>query len=386
MPTNDHSPLQSVPRVLDSAGLGRLLGLLQGQDYALKGPRIRDGAVVYDDLGGLDDLPVGWVDEQAPGRYRLHQTGNGRRFDFTVATQGWKRFLFPPKVTLWTAKRDDAGAMSVEADRSHEAEAPQAFIGVRPCELKAIQIQDKVFRDGVAPDPAYGARRDRAFVVLLQCARAGEQCFCTSVGAGPRADAGFDLALTELGSGDDIRYLVEAGSERGHEVLATIGGTEAGEAETTVARAQSDAVAESMTKTLPGDARAVLADATESPHWQDVAARCISCGNCTLSCPTCFCSTQTDTVSLDASEVRHERRWDSCFGFDFSHLIEGPARTSGGARYRQWITHKLSAWWDQFGTSGCTGCGRCITWCPVGIDITEEVRTLKNGVRKEGAS
>ncbi|MBZ0254314.1 MAG: 4Fe-4S dicluster domain-containing protein, partial [Candidatus Methylomirabilis sp.] len=115
----------------------------------------------------------------------------------------------------------------------------------------------------------------------------------------------------------------------------------------------------------------------EHPRWAETAERCLSCANCTMVCPTCFCSTVEDVSDLSGEAAERRRKWDSCFTMDFSYLVGGSVRGSGAARYRQWMTHKLGSWIDQFGTSGCVGCGRCIAWCPVGIDITEEAEALR---------
>ena len=124
--------------------------------------------------------------------------------------------------------------------------------------------------------------------------------------------------------------------------------------------------------------RDLLLSNLNSAHWEDVAQRCLSCTNCTMVCPTCFCSTTEDVAALDSSGATRSRRWDSCFTWEFSTLHGSPVRTTTRARYRQWMTHKLASWYDQFGTSGCVGCGRCITWCPVGIDITEETALIRS--------
>jgi Fe-S oxidoreductase len=98
-----------------------------------------------------------------------------------------------------------------------------------------------------------------------------------------------------------------------------------------------------------------------------------------MVCPTCFCATVEDATDLTGSATERRRVWDSCFSQEFSYIHGGSVRTSAGARYRQWITHKLATWHEQFGVSGCVGCGRCITWCPVGIDITAEARAVRQG-------
>jgi len=115
----------------------------------------------------------------------------------------------------------------------------------------------------------------------------------------------------------------------------------------------------------------------DNPQWDDVASRCLSCTNCTMVCPTCFCTNVEDVADLTGNEAERHRVWDSCFNADFSYIHGGTVRTSGRSRYRQWMTHKLAAWHDQFGSSGCVGCGRCVTWCPAAIDITAEAAAMR---------
>jgi ferredoxin len=121
----------------------------------------------------------------------------------------------------------------------------------------------------------------------------------------------------------------------------------------------------------------------EHPRWDEIAARCLSCGNCTMVCPTCFCTNVEDVSDVTGHRAERWRRWDSCFTMSFSYIHGGSVRTSAKARFRQWMTHKLASWIDQFGTTGCVGCGRCIAWCPVGIDLTEEAQALR-GVANDG--
>ena len=155
--------------------------------------------------------------------------------------------------------------------------------------------------------------------------------------------------------------------------------------------AAADAVvartAASMGREMPGDdVPALLMRNLEHPRWAEVAGRCLTCANCTMVCPTCFCTSVEETSDLTGQESGRTRRWDSCFTMDFSYIHGGSVRSSASSRYRQWMTHKLATWVGQFGTSGCVGCGRCITWCPVGIDITEEVRAIRDtdAVRGDG--
>ena len=361
--------------VITPAALDRLIEALRDRGYRVLGPVVRDGAIVYDDLESAHDLPIGWTDRQDGGTYRLERRADEARFGYAVGPHSWKRFLFPPRVRLWRARRDGDGIAAVEEEPLDET--PLAFVGVRSCELHAIEIQDTVFTGGRHVDRDYAARRDGAFLIAVNCFEPGGTCFCTSMGTGPKAESGFDLALTELLDGEH-RFLIEVGSERGAEVLAELPSRPALEADLGSATASLESAKTRMGRTMDTfDIRDLLARNLEHPRWDEVATRCLTCGNCTLVCPTCFCSAVEDETDLSGQEAERFRVWDNCFSVDYSHIHGGSIRPSGRSRYRQWMTHKLGTWFDQFGSSGCVGCGRCITWCPVGIDITEEVAAIR---------
>jgi ferredoxin len=285
---------------------------------------------------------------------------------------------------LWSAVRTDG---SFEVTEERRPDVPYAFIGLRACELAGMAVQDRILRDSRFPDPVYAAARDAAFVVAVNCGEPAATCFCTSMGTGPAVTTGYDLALTELLDGAWHRLLVEVGSQAGADVLGRLPRVLASAADVASAQGVVIRSAERMTRRLdPLVARDVLAANLEHPRWDDVASRCLSCTNCTLVCPTCFCSAVDDVNSLDGDRAERVRRWDSCFTFDHSYLHgSGSVRTDIRSRYRQWLTHKLSTWWDQFGESGCIGCGRCITWCPARIDLTEEVAAMSSGAEAAGA-
>jgi ferredoxin len=197
---------------------------------------------------------------------------------------------------------------------------------------------------------------------------------------GPVAAAGFDLALTEVIGGGSHRFVVEVGSDRGADVLADITHTAAGETDRDLAcRVHAHAETRMGRELDTGGIKELLYNNYEHPRWDEVAERCLTCGNCTMVCPTCFCTTVEDVTDLAGERVERRQRWDSCFTVEYSYVHGGAVRSSARSRYRQWMTHKLATWIDQFGSSGCVGCGRCITWCPVGIDITEEVRAIRDG-------
>jgi len=360
-----------VARLLPIAALDELLGLLRDQGYEVIGPTIDQDAIVYDTIASTDDLPRGWTDEQQPGSYRLKRRDDDALFGYVVGPHSWKRYLFPPLTTVLVSERTESGWRM----RSPEEESPRyAFLGVRACELAAIAVQDRVFAEGDYVDPIYQSRRNNAFIIAVNCTQAAATCFCTSMDTGPRCRAGFDLALTELSTG----FVVEVGSERGAELLDQLALRDATQDELNRANeARHVAVTQIQRKLDTSDVHDLLLNNLEHPRWNAIATRCLSCTNCTMVCPTCFCSSVEELPNLSTERVERQRHWDSCFNVDFSYMNGGTVRNSIRTRYRQWLTHKLATWTDQFGTSGCVGCGRCITWCPVGIDLTEEVAALR---------
>jgi len=354
--------------------LQQLIGVLVEQKYTVYGPTVRERAVTYNQINSAEQLPVGWSDEQDGGYYRLVKSTRPAFFDYVVGPHSWKRVFYPALQKLWTAKKTDRG---FEVQPSDNGTPKLALIGVRSCELKALAIQDQILAQGEFVDPLYRKLRSEAVIVAVNCTRPGGTCFCASVGSGPKATAGFDLALTEIFTDNRHRLVVEVGSRRGEKLIGALQAAKASESELAAADRAVEQAAASMGRRLDTDRlKEILYRRFDDPHWEKIAERCLTCGNCTMVCPTCFCVNVQDTTDLAGSLAERGRCWDSCFSVDFSYIHGGSIRPSAYARYRQWLMHKLAYWQDQFGVLGCVGCGRCITWCPVGIDITEEARTL----------
>jgi len=362
--------------VIERADFPRLMEALGSRGYQIIGPTVREGAIVYDTLTSDEQLPAGWTDEQDGGTYRLKKRSDDALFGYNVGPHSWKRFLHPPVQRLFSARREGGG---FEVLPEPESSPKYAFLGVRACELHAITIQDRVFLDGPHVDPIYKARREKTFIVVVNCAKAGGTCFCASMNTGPRGTSGFDLALTEIPENGHHCFVAETGTKEGAAVLRKVPHRAATEADLESAECVVAETARHMGRTLDTtDIKELLYRNHEHPRWEQVAARCMTCANCTMVCPTCFCSTVEDVTDLTGEHAERWRKWDSCFTMSFSYIHGGPVRSSIKSRYRQWITHKLASWIDQFGTSGCVGCGRCITWCPAAIDITEEVRAIRD--------
>ena len=367
-------------RVLGMDGLQQLIDVLAARGYSVVGPTVRDGAIVPGPVRTLDDLPRGWGDEQDAAHYRLRRRDDDAVFGFAAGAQSPKPVFFPASELFWRGRR--TGEEFTVNEEGPEADGnglgPYALLGVRSCDLHALAIHDVVLLGRNHVDVRYAARREGTFVVAATCSSPSGTCFCASMGTGPRPDTGYDLALTELLDGGPHRFLVEVGTPRGAEVLEEVESAEALPVDVQGADDVATWSAAHMGRSLDTQGiKDVLYANAESPRWDDVASRCLACTNCTLVCPTCFCTSVEDVADLTGDVAERRRVWDSCFTQDFSYIHGGSIRPEIRSRYRQWMTHKLAAWIDQFGTSGCVGCGRCITWCPAAIDITAEAAALR---------
>lgn len=363
-------------KTLDKKSLDKLIQSLKNDGYVTIGPLLKNGAIVYDEINSVKDLPAGYTDEQASGKYKLNSTGNDLLFSYNVGPQSWKKFLFPSRLKLWSAQKN---GKSFDIKHNGEAHKKFAFIGVRSCELNAILIQDKVFMNGSFTDSHYKAIRDNIFIVAVNCTKAGATCFCASMNTGPKAHIGYDIAVTEVSAGKDHYFTAEDGTAKGKKFLAALEAPAASAEQKKTAEDAVNAASEKMGRKLSTKGiKELLYKNFDHPVWEETAAKCLSCANCTLVCPTCFCSTVEDVTDLTGNHTERWRQWDSCFNLEYSKVAGGNFRTTSKARYRQWMTHKLASWEEQFGTLGCVGCGRCITWCPVGIDITKQAEQIRS--------
>lgn len=386
--------------VIDLDGFDALLAELARRGYRTVGPVVKDGtAIVHGPIETTSDLPVGWHDEQAPASYRLRRSDDEARFSWAVGPQSPKSWLLPPEEVLWRA-RDEGGGLSYLPMPT--LDAPTALVGIRPCELAGITVLDRVLLEGAVADARYARRRRAAFLLVVECGSPSSSCFCTSMGTGPSlgpdADAAADLVLCELAPGSATprapdeggvaaahRFVVRAASATGRELLGRVPHQPAAPEDLSAREAVLAAARQRIVRRLDTEGLAErLAGEPDHPRWAAVSERCLACGNCTMVCPTCFCSDIDDLSDLSGT-LERRARWSSCFELDHSFLHGGPVRSSTASRYRQWATHKLSSWHDQFDSSGCVGCGRCITWCPVGIDLTEEVTAVRSDAASPGA-
>lgn len=370
VPMSIPPPTHSAFGFLSHHHFPQLLEALHSEGYRILAPVVTDGSVKWAQIRGVEDLAIGWRDHQEPGRYRLERTASHRLFDIVHGPDSLKREVFVPREPLLVIDKKkhafEATPLLPDPDRI-------AVLGVRSCDLSGLEIQDRIFLHGPYPDPYYRRRRENLFLVAVNCTRALPTCFCASMNTGPKAQRGYDLVMTESDDG----FLMQAGSVLGRGIYERLPLSRVNEDRVQADDQRMMACAESQTRRVPRELfPQVLYDAHDHPHWDSVAARCVSCANCTLVCPTCFCHAAEVTTDLERERSEHARVWDSCFTPDHGYIHGKNFRPTIKDRYRMWLTHKMASWIDQFGVSGCVGCGRCITWCPVGIDLTEELNTL----------
>ncbi len=354
----------------------RLIQNLRHQGYVVIGPSVSDGVVRFAEIGDQADLASGVVDVQAPGKYRLEGDSQSV-FSYVNGPDSPKKYLHPAEVELVKYLE---GSRGVEVVSAYSSKAKYAFFGLRPCDLKGVGVMDRTMMVPGFEDSIYSSLRKGSVFVVVNCTRAGESCFCASMGTGPEADSGYDVAITELP--DKLLFDVP---ERNLGMLQGIDLSPATEEDLRTAREMVRSAREHMGKVIEEDGPAKLMRAgMDSPIWGEAAERCLACGNCSMVCPTCFCNTVRDMTDLRDGSVSRVRVWDSCLSKDFTYSAGGNPRQSRASRYRQFVMHKFAYWPDEFGIYGCVGCGRCITWCPVGIDITATVNAVLRG-RHENA-
>ncbi|HUI22887.1 MAG TPA: 4Fe-4S dicluster domain-containing protein [Nitrososphaerales archaeon] len=350
---------------------GSITGLfrnLQNLGYTVVGPSLSEGVVRLRELTGPADLAAGVVDVQAPGRYSLGKEAP-LVFSSVNGPDSPKRYLHPADVEL--SRLIDGGGC-IESVSGFHSNRKYAFFGIRPCDLRAVGVMDRTMLMPGFEDRVYSALRNGAIFIVVNCTRAGENCFCASMGTGPGAESGYDVSITEL-----PEVLLVDVPKRSASLFQGIELKPATKAELRAGEEMVQRARDQMGRRIAEqDPSKQMYAAMDSPAWGRVAERCLSCGNCTMVCPTCFCNTVIDRNDLRDGSVSRVRVWDSCLSKDFVYSAGGNPRLQRMSRYRQFVMHKFAYWPDEFGTYGCVGCGRCITWCPVGIDIAETVNSV----------
>lgn len=362
-------------RFLARKDLQLLLDALHAAGYSCIGPQVDGNNLCYKPISNITQLPYNQQDKQAPGNYKIIANDQQRYFAWANGSEAIKPLTFASRELLWQVKRQDDGKLEfipVIPDSQ-----PVAILGVKACDLAALHLQDQHFAFNTYVDHYYNARRRPLFLLAVDCSHPADTCFCAATGDGPNARSGFDVALTELDDG----FLLRSKSKKGADIVQKLPTKDPTTYQLSQAEKQQQQAISQQQRTLgkTSNLESKLFMNLEHPRWEEIATRCLACGNCTSVCPTCFCHNEVEDADLDGSQSKHYRQWDSCFTLAHSYMHSLVLRDKISYRYRQWLTHKFGSWHEQYGRSGCVGCGRCITWCPVGIDVTVELQHVTAG-------
>ncbi|MBT4835845.1 MAG: 4Fe-4S dicluster domain-containing protein [Methylococcales bacterium] len=363
-----NSPLEH-PLFLPRARLNDLFQSLLDHGYRIMAPVVRDDSILYQQINSADALPHGIIDDRHNGSYQIAQAKTPRCFAWSNPQQSLKSFVFSPVEILWKSfyKDNELVFQAIKAEAQ-----PTVIFGVKGCDIAGLQLLDQHFYHKKTPDTHYQQRRDNLILFGINCFRSGSQCFCTNTGDGPNISSPSDCIMSELDEG----YIIHHVNSPLTEIIDTLQLKLATTAQQQQATYESSQAALSQQQKLPEITANSVFEQWSHPVWNDIADTCLGCGNCTTVCPSCFCHQESSDVSIDLTESSQTRSWDSCFTTQHSYLHGFYIRPERSQRYRQWLSHKFSGWQSQFGRIGCTGCGRCATYCPVGIDPTQVLQTL----------
>lgn len=299
----------------------------------------------------------------------------GRHDYYTAdAMSSAKQFVYPPYDDYLRIIDKD----HLEVEELLPDVEPTLIFGIKACDMAAIKILDRIFLTSPFINQSYAIRRQNTVLAVINCLGAGSQCFCASMGTGPfaKVDSGADLVLTRI----DESWLVEGFTLKGQGFLDQLNDARPSKSDiiNKYDQAEQSALAAFSKKLDTTGLVELLAETTDHPVYKDTAInRCLGCTNCTMVCPTCFCFDFKDMTGIGSSTTTRRRHWDSCQELHFSDISHGSFRQTRKARLRQFVTHKLSTWVKQYQTFGCVGCGRCMTWCPSHIDLTEIAKTIQ---------
>ena len=335
-------------------------------DVEFLGYVLRGDSVILGEVRNLADMPVWVSDHQAPGHYSLK-----RGFKFRHSFYSPKWFLLPPKYDLLVTTPDYNYSSPLNLP-----EKRVVLLGVKPCDLVAVTVLDRLLH---GKHPVYTARRSSIVgVVVEECLEPGETCFCAVMGSGPLATSGFDLAYARL---DENTLIFKPGSQLGHDLVSRLKLREASRELVESYYEVSKRAVNAMKNRLAQLQELLVAlgkSIRDEEFWREVSEKCVGCGNCNYVCPTCFCSEIIDTV--EESWSLRTGIWISCLSYTYGLVAGGHFRRDLYTRYRHFVLHKFLFYPKQTGgLLGCVGCGRCITWCPVGLDLRE---TLNSAVRR----
>ena len=288
------------------------------------------------------------------------------------------RAVEPLKALLFPAL-ENVGAYMGGADPG-EAKQRAFIIGAKSCDLRSLEILDRVFAGGDFEDPFYIEKRDRLTIISSDCTACADECFCGLMDIRPYPTGEYDMNLSKVDGG----FVVDTGSERGAEIVSKHKEFFSGAADGQVEERERNREAISLALEeqaeglrIDADLRKITSEGFEDDVWEEEAGRCVECGACNFICPTCHCFILSDHAGGKGYE--RMKRWDAC-------QYAGFTRVAGGASVLQRRSERLRNRYDKkfiffpalMDRYACTGCGRCVSACPGKIDIREILKVLSS--------
>ena len=315
--------------------------------HVVVGPTRGKGGTEYAEVAGAEELEL----------------------ERTNCIKGPKEFFFPQSETLvefegYVDKAVPVGEL--------EKPKPLVLLAARPCDVRSLEILDRLFVNEDFVDDYYKAKRDAASILCLSCNEPRPTCFCTSVGGNPFDTTGCDVSMTKVRGG----FLLEAHSDKGEALVQDLGDADAtvlAEKDRLKQEAARSIGTELGIEGLPEKLKGMFDD----PVWSELTDKCLGCGVCTYLCPTCHCFDIQDEAVDDRG--KRVRNWDSCMFPIFTYHGSGhQPRDRRHQRMRQRILHKFNYYVENFDVIACVGCGRCITECPTNEDLRDNLLKLKD--------
>ena len=329
-------------------GLQKLLDFFVKRGFTVYGPVIKGKSWVFSEIHSISEVDLNYIRSILPP----------------------KKLLLPPKSSIFSFKLDDSFEVFESCDFKNVV-----LFGVHPCDLKAIERLDAFF--SLYPeDVCYKARRQGLFIVGLTCNVVDEHCFCSSLGIDPEASTGFDILITQIGES----FLVESGSLKGLNILRELNFPEAKSEHLEAKMRHIEDLKSRFTKKADfKELDKIAKSKLDHKVWLETAEKCLSCGNCSMVCPVCYCFDVYDSLDLTLKEGARVMELDSCQLLEYAEVaLGGNFRRDRYQRLRHWMLCKFGAAGGSTYTS-CVGCGRCLVYCPTSIDLTEVARVLKGG-------
>jgi len=268
-----------------------------------------------------------------------------------------------------------------EVKEKHSPSSKKVIFGLRACDIRSLRLLDLVFAEGEYRDEAYTGRRNKNILITWSCTEPEETCFCTSFDSDPGRPEFGDILAIDLKDG----LILEAQSEVGEEILDKADDLLRSAVQNQIKKAerlQLEAKDKVALEVGLDNIKNELSDRFDDPIYEKYASRCLGCGICTYLCPTCHCY-DLESETWGQEGLRY-RCWDSCMFSNYTRLAGGEnPRPTKTERLRNRFLHKLQYFPEMYEQYGCTGCGRCLKYCPVSVDITKFIRQIK-GVKTDG--